>query len=216
ERIPPAVQVAGVGGVDGSQRVDLGFVVDEPFVLRGVRPPRGQASPRHRVSRHRSSDRPAQPVVLDPAFEPRLEVHGHRRGHLLHQTTLSPRQRELIILRVGAVRRSPYEWAQHVVLAGDVGIDPDELARIAEGSLEGWSPLEAAMLRAVDELVAHAGITDETWAVLVAELDAKQLLDLIFTVGSYDMLAMLLVSFRTELDDDLRRYGNGLLASGDR
>src|SRR5438067_629782 len=126
--------------------------------LAALRGPQGR-----RLTPPGATDRPKGLNVLGTmAHHPELARAYHTlNSHLLHQTTLSPRQRELIILRVGAVRRSPYEWAQHVVLAGDVGIDPDELARIAEGSLEGWSPLEAAMLRAVDELVAHAGITDE-------------------------------------------------------
>jgi hypothetical protein len=86
-----------------------------------------------------------------------------------------------------------------------VGLDGDEIARIAEGpGAGGWSPLEAAMLAAVDELLVDAEIADATWAALAAELDRRQLMDLVFTVGAYDVLAMALKSFRVELDDDLR------------
>ena len=72
-------------------------------------------------------------------------------GHVLFATSLSERQRELLVLRVAAVRRAEYEWRQHAVLAQDVGIDADELLAVAEGpDAAGWEPLEAAMLRAVD------------------------------------------------------------------
>ncbi|NUU26249.1 MAG: carboxymuconolactone decarboxylase family protein [Streptomycetaceae bacterium] len=126
-------------------------------------------------------------------------------GHLLFATTLTTRQRELVVLRVAAVRDAEYEWAQHVVQAGDVGIDADEIARVAAGpDAPGWSPLEAALLRATDELIADALITDATWRVLAAELDVKQLMDLVFTVGAYDLMAMAFRSFGVELDDDLR------------
>ena len=54
-------------------------------------------------------------------------------GHILFASTLTPRQRELLVLRVATLRESAYEWAQHAVLAGDVGLTPDEVARIAEG-----------------------------------------------------------------------------------
>ena len=57
--------------------------------------------------------------------------------------------------------------------------------------------------RAVDELVADAEITDGTWQELAAELDRHQLMDLVFTVGAYDLLAMAFKSFGVELDDDL-------------
>ena len=56
---------------------------------------------------------------------------------------------------------------------------------------------------AVDELVADARVADATWAVLAAELDEQQLMDLVFTVGAYDVLAMALRTFGVELDDDL-------------
>jgi alkylhydroperoxidase family enzyme len=126
-------------------------------------------------------------------------------GHVLFATTLSPRQRELLVLRVGAVRGCEYEWAQHVVLAGDVGIGEEEVGRIAEGpGASGWSAADAALLRAVDELLADAHIADDTWAVLADDLDTQQLMDLVFTVGAYDLMAMAMRSFGVELDDDLK------------
>jgi 4-carboxymuconolactone decarboxylase len=47
-------------------------------------------------------------------------------------------------------------------------------------------------------------VADETWAVLAAELDEQQLMDLVFTVGAYDLLAMAMRSFGVELDEDLQ------------
>jgi alkylhydroperoxidase family enzyme len=68
-------------------------------------------------------------------------------GHLLRATTLSVRQRELLILRVAAVRESPYEWAQHLVMGRDAGIDDAEIAWIAWGpSAPIWGPLDADIL----------------------------------------------------------------------
>lgn len=125
-------------------------------------------------------------------------------GHVLFATTLSERQRELLVLRVAAVRRAEYEWRQHAVLAGDVGISEEELAAVAEGGGAAvWGQLEAAMLRAVDELVQGATISDATWGVLAASLDTQQLMDLVFTVGAYDLLAMVLGAFAVDLDEDL-------------
>ena len=139
---------------------------------------------------------------------PELATAYHTfNGHLLFATSLSTRQRELVVLRVGWVRRAEYEWLQHAVLAGDVGISEDEIPRIAiGGDAPGWDPLEAAMLRAVDELVADAEISDATWATLTEGLNTQQVLDLIFTVGAYDTLAMAFKSCRVQLDDDLRKW----------
>jgi 4-carboxymuconolactone decarboxylase len=171
--------------------------------LAALRPP----EPRHPLP-GRGGDRPKGLNLLGTlAHHPALARAYHSfTGHVLFATTLSERQRELVVLRVAAVRQADYEWAQHVVLAADVGIDPEEIARIAKGpDAPGWSPLDRALLAAVDELVADAAIADATWEALAAELDVQQLLDLVFTVGAYDALAMLFRSFRVELDDDLRR-----------
>ncbi len=125
-------------------------------------------------------------------------------AHVLFATTLSTRQRELLILRVAALRASDYEWAQHAVLGADNGLDDDAIARIADGpAAPGWSSSDAALLRAADELVADARISDETWAELAGELDTQQLMDVVFTVGAYDLVAMAFRSFGVELDDDL-------------
>ena len=141
------------------------------------------------------------------AHHPELTRAYHTfNGHVLFASTLSVRQRELLVLRVASLRGSAYEWAQHVFLARDAGIDEDEIARVVEGPDEpGWAPLDAAMVRAVDELLADAMIADDTWKVLAGELDEQQLMDLVFTVGAYDLLAMALRSFGVELDADLVR-----------
>ena len=127
--------------------------------------------------------------------------------HALYFTTISIRQRELVILRVAHLRDSRYEWAQHVYQAGVAGIAHDEVARVRAGpAAEGWTALERALLSAADELVADARIADDTYAALAAELDAQQLMDVVFTVGAYDVFAMALRTFDVELDDDLRPY----------
>ncbi len=126
-------------------------------------------------------------------------------GHILFGSSLSPRQRELLILRVAAVRGSNYEWRQHVVLAADAGITSEEVPWIAEGpAAPGWSTADRALLGAVDELLADARVADATWDVLTATLQVEQLMDVIFTVGAYDTLAMAFRSFGVPLDDDLR------------
>jgi alkylhydroperoxidase family enzyme len=126
-------------------------------------------------------------------------------GHILFSSTLSPRQRELLVLRVAAVRQSTYEWKQHVVLAADAGLTPDEVARVEEGpGAAGWPPLDRAMISAVDELLGDAMVSDATWGELVSGLGVEQLMDLVFTVGAYDLLAMAFRSFGVTLDDDLK------------
>ena len=126
-------------------------------------------------------------------------------GHLLRATTLTPRQRELVIMRVAVLRQCSYEWAQHVFLARDAGLTDLEIAWIAWGpDAPVWDDLDATVLRAVGELVRDGFIADETWAVLMEHLDARQILDIIFTAGAYATIAWMVQSLGVELDDDLR------------
>jgi alkylhydroperoxidase family enzyme len=169
--------------------------------LAAMRPPK----PRHPLP-DRRADRPKGLNALGTlARHPELTRAFHTfNGHVLFASTLSPRQRELLVLRVASVRRSDYEWAQHVVLAGDAGLTADEIVRVAEGAnAPGWSPLDRAFLSAVEELLADALVSDATWAKLANELDDQQLMDLVFTVGAYEVVAMAFKSFGVELDADL-------------
>jgi len=164
------------------------------------------------VPRHPYPPRdPSRPKGLNAlgtlAHHPALtQAFNTFNGHVLFATTLSPRQRELLVLRVAALRHSDYEWAQHAVLAGDAGLAPAEVAAIAEGpDAPGLDPLDRLLVRAVDELISVAEISAATWAALGEELDAQQLMDLVFTVGAYETLAMAFRSFGVEIDDDLKR-----------
>jgi len=169
--------------------------------IAALRPP----EPRHPLP-PRSDDRPKGLNALGTlARHPALtRAFNTFNGHVQFATTLSPRQRELLVLRVAERRHCAYEWAQHVVLAGDAGLSGEEIARTADGpDAPEWSALERAMLAAVDELVDEATVTDATWAALARELDEQQLMDLVFTVGAYELLAMAFRSFGIELDADL-------------
>jgi alkylhydroperoxidase family enzyme len=122
-------------------------------------------------------------------------------GHLLWATSLTPRQREIIVMRVAARRQAPYVWAMHLFEARDSGLTEEEIGRIAFGpDAPYWAPLDHAILRAVDELVDDGGITGATWAVLSEDLDERQLLDLIFTVGAYEITSWLANSVGYEAD----------------
>ena len=115
-----------------------------------------------------------------------------------------------MVLRVAWRTRSRYEWAQHVRLAPRVGITPDEIDAIAGGrGARAWTPLEADLLAATDQLIDHYRIDDDTWARLAEQLDERQLVELVFVVGTYTGLAMAFNSFGLQLDagacDDDRR-----------
>lgn len=125
-------------------------------------------------------------------------------GYILSdKNDLPPREREIVILRAGYNWKAGYEWAQHVRIGKDCGLTDAEIEQIKVGPSDpAWTPLESAMLQAVDELTSDSFITDETWAKLGGLTD-KQKMDLVFTTGQYTQVCMMLNSFGVQLDDDL-------------
>jgi alkylhydroperoxidase family enzyme len=155
---------------------------------------------------------PASPKGLNAmgvlAYHPELTAaYNNLISHALYFTTITPRQRELLILRVAHQRDSRYEWAQHVYQAGVVGISMEEIEQVRLGAdAPDWDDLDAALLSAADELLADARISDATYAVLSRSLETRQLMDVVFTVGAYEVFAMAMRTFDVPLDEDLQRF----------
>ena len=123
-------------------------------------------------------------------------------GYVLsRRSALTPRDRELVILRTGWNCRSGYEWTQHKRIGLDCGLTEAEIERIKAGpDADGWSDLDRAMLRATDELANDHFVTDASWAAL-APLDDKGRMDLVMTVGQYTQVSMMLNSFGIQVED---------------
>jgi 4-carboxymuconolactone decarboxylase len=124
-------------------------------------------------------------------------------NHFLFKSSLAPRDREMLILRTGWLAGCEYEWGQHLkIAADDAGFGEMEFESLAAGpSAAFWSEAEAALLRAADGLYVDAYIDDATWNTLAAHYDERQLLDIVFTVGNYLMLAMGINTFGVQLDE---------------
>ncbi len=124
-------------------------------------------------------------------------------GHINNESsTLPPRHRELLILRIAWLCQSEYEWAAHGAVARSIGFTNDELVRITIGpDASEWTRFETDLLRAVDELHSDAFVTDATWQALSTQYNTQQLMDVIATVGTYNLVAMMLNSWGVQLDE---------------
>jgi 4-carboxymuconolactone decarboxylase len=125
-------------------------------------------------------------------------------NHVLGKSTLAPRERELVILRIGYLCRSGYEWGQHVLIAREAGMSDEEIRSAKSGpDTPGLARLDRLLLKATDELHGDAHIADATWQALAEHLTVQQLMDLVFTVGQYNLVSMALNSFGVQPDDGL-------------
>lgn len=128
--------------------------------------------------------------------------------HIMGETsTLIPREREILILRIGWLCQAEYEWGQHVLYGKKAGLTDEEIARIKAGpDAEGWDAFDAGLLRAADELHADAFISDATWAALSEGYNTQQLMDVVFTVGQYNLVSMALNTFGVQLDKGVKGF----------
>lgn len=147
-------------------------------------------------------------VILTLANHPALASRFLAFSHYLQrQSTLPPRLRELVILRVAWRHRCEYERRHHLNLAHFFGVTPEECAAVEGGDPEAgaWSEPERLALLAVDQLCERSRIDEATWNALCAHGDKQLLLDLVFTVGGYTTLAWALNTLEVQLDDELSR-----------
>ena len=115
------------------------------------------------------------------------------------------RDHELLALRAAVGCRSDFEWGEHVEHAHDAGLADDEIDRVAAGpDAPGWTPVEAALLRAADELLQGFDVRDATWAVLADHYRSDQLTEIPFVVGQYVMLSMVANTAQVGLPTGLR------------
>lgn len=122
-------------------------------------------------------------------------------------STLSDRAREILILRIGWLCGAEYEWSQHVRAARRVGMDDADIRRVAVGTnADDWDPLGQLLIRAVDELHADDGLSDETWALLTEHYSNAELIDVVITVAGYRMVSIVLNSIGTQLEPDRPRF----------
>lgn len=134
----------------------------------------------------------------------RWRVFGN---HVLFKSTLPLRDKEILILRIGWLCQAEYEWGHHVVIGKQTGLKDEEISRIIEGpDAQGWDAFDTALLRAVDELYIDSFISDSIWRALSEKYDKHQLIDLIFTVGQYNLVSMVLNTLGIQLEEGVEGF----------
>jgi 4-carboxymuconolactone decarboxylase len=129
---------------------------------------------------------------------------SHFAGYIMSERqTLNVRDRELIVLRIGWLNQAIYEWEQHVRIAKAAGITNDEIERIGKGPKAGWNHTEAALLQAADDLFENSVVSDQTWKTLSEKYNTEQMMDIVFTIGQYNLVSWALNSLGVPLDDYL-------------
>jgi 4-carboxymuconolactone decarboxylase len=117
---------------------------------------------------------------------------------LLDEPVLDARLRELVVLRVGWLTQCRYIWSQHVRMGLATGLSMTDVVAVGAPLDARWGEFELTALDAVDQLVATQTLDDSTWAALSDRFGEQQLVELLFVIGSWVCLAMVLNSVELE------------------
>jgi alkylhydroperoxidase family enzyme len=128
---------------------------------------------------------------------------------MLWRGMLDPRLRELIIMRIGWLTASDYEWTQHRRVAQGLGVSAEDLLGVRDWqAYQGFGPAERAVLAATDDVVRDGAVSAESWAACQRELgaDPAVLVELVTAIGAWRMVASILHSLQVPLENGLTSW----------
>jgi alkylhydroperoxidase family enzyme len=122
---------------------------------------------------------------------------------LLEKNKLDTRLRELMIMRIGWVTGSAYEWTNHWRVATTAGLPPEDILAVRDWrAADRLTAADRAILAATDECLAGKSISDATWAEVAKYVtDPGQQVEFIIAMGNWLMFSMLFRNLRIPLGE---------------
>ena len=165
----------------------------------------------------------AQHEILEPHRQHDLDHHNVVRtllhhpiassalsswsSYIMRDSTINPRDRELLILRTGWLCQAEYEWSRHKIHGANAGLSDSEIEAVKTGASHAkWSEKDKLLLNVCDDLISDHFISDDSWQSLSRLFDERQMMDIVFTVGQYVMVSMALNSFGVQLDEGVSGF----------
>ena len=135
----------------------------------------------------------------ETAFRPFLRFGGA----VLGQLALDPALRELAILRVAQMADAEYEWVQHVPIARQLGVSDAQIDALEREELDAdaFSDAERAVLAFTAAVVRGPRVEDTLFGELTRHLPAREIVELLLTIGDYLMLARVMTVLELEVDE---------------
>ena len=131
-------------------------------------------------------------------------------GHFIrHTSRLDPRLREMAILQVGYLARSPYEYSHHVEIGREFGVSDDDIRAIGAetaGRASALDPLAKLVLRGAREMTNDLAMSGATYAALENQLSREHLIDLTMTIAFYCAVVRILATLQIDVEDGYQKY----------
>lgn len=132
-----------------------------------------------------------------------LNVVAAQIQTLIRRNTLPHRLRELIIMRIGWVTGSVYEWTSHWRICMELGIPPEDVLAVRDWSTSNrLDSADRAVLQATDETLAGNTICDETWAEITRYVTTPgQRVELVVDIANWVFASIVLRNLKIPLED---------------
>ncbi len=130
-------------------------------------------------------------------------------SHLRQGKTLGEYLKEMVILQVGFSTRCAYEYSHHLKIAERDGIAEQDIHAVARETAGETTHLDERTrlgLKAAREITTGLRCSDETNAALLKHYTPEQIIDLVVTVGFYNMVVRFLESLRIDVEDSYLPY----------
>lgn len=163
-------------------------------ILPGTRPE--LAAQEAQIIAERGRISPLYQVLLN---SPEI-AHGWEQmlSAVRNRNSLDAGLRELVILRVAVLNNAPYEFDAHVPHAERAGKSAAAIDAIRSATLmpdAPWTTAERVALQLTDAMTRSIVVPDELFAQVRAHFDARAQVDLVATIGAYNMVSRFLSAF---------------------
>lgn len=129
--------------------------------------------------------------------------------YIRHKSPADARLRELAILQVGYLARSPYEWSHHIKIGYDFGVTDDDIKALiadTEGRAAKLDEVTKLVLRGAREMTTGGEMTRPTFAALQKHMSNEHLVDIIVTVAFYNAVVRVLGSLEIDVEPEYQKY----------
>lgn len=130
-------------------------------------------------------------------------------GFIRHKSKADPRLRELAILQVGWLAKSPYEWSHHVKIGYDFGVTDDDIKALIDDTAGKPTKLDETtrlVLKLAREMTLDGGGSEATFTALGTKMSSELLLDLTMTIAFYNAVVRMLATLQIDVEPDYMPY----------
>src|SRR3954469_4987243 len=121
---------------------------------------------------------------------------------ILHKQKLGAVNRELLILQIAQLEGGAYEWCQHGPIALGVGVTQRQIDGLEHGNYDddAFNAAERALLAFSKEVVENIRVSEPVFAKMRKHFAEQEIVETIFAIGFYMMMARLTEATETDLD----------------